>query len=241
MTATSGRNLLDSFGKSGRLGSLEKMLLGTSQWASMTCLLAWKPKATSRGHLLFRLVPSALRTEETGSGLWPTPRANDPEKRGMIANDPRNGLPAAVLHWPTPHANCFTGAGLKGTGGPNLQTAVTMFPTPRASDGEKGGPNQRFKNGQPALAAIAAMWPTPSANDNRDRGNLSSPSIQRRKAKGKQLMLSMVVSHVSGQLNPQWVEWLMGFPPEWTALDPSEMPSSPKSRKSSVARLRKVA
>lgn len=34
--------------------------------------------------------------------LWPTLRANDAEKRGEIANDPRNGLPAAVKFWPTP-------------------------------------------------------------------------------------------------------------------------------------------
>ncbi len=36
------------------------------------------------------------------SADWPTPRANDAEKRGQIANDPRNGLPAAVMHCPTP-------------------------------------------------------------------------------------------------------------------------------------------
>jgi hypothetical protein len=35
--------------------------------------------------------------------LWPTPRANDPEKRGDFdIHDPRNGLPAAVRRWPTP-------------------------------------------------------------------------------------------------------------------------------------------
>ena len=33
----------------------------------------------------------------TAVNLWPTPRANDAEKRGAIANDPRNGLPAAAL------------------------------------------------------------------------------------------------------------------------------------------------
>lgn len=37
---------------------------------------------------------------------WPTPRANDGEKRGNIGNDPRNGLPAAVL-WPTPQARDY--------------------------------------------------------------------------------------------------------------------------------------
>jgi hypothetical protein len=65
-----------------------------------------------------------------------------------------------------------------------------------------------------------AWWPTPSAEDNRDRGNLSMPCIQRRASLGKQLMLSMVVSPDNGQLNPTWVEWLMGFPLEWTALKP---------------------
>jgi hypothetical protein len=28
---------------------------------------------------------------------------------------------------------------------------------------------------------------------------------------------------VGGQLNPTWVEWLMGWPIEWTGLEPLEM------------------
>ena len=35
-----------------------------------------------------------------------------------------------------------------------------------------------------------------------------------------------------GGLNPTWVEWLMGFPLGWTVLNPSETPSSRRSRKS---------
>lgn len=34
---------------------------------------------------------------------------------------------------------------------------------------------------------------------------------------------------MTGQLNPPWVEWLMGFPIGWTDLGDSETPSSPKS------------
>jgi hypothetical protein len=37
-----------------------------------------------------------------------------------------------------------------------------------------------------------------------------------------------------GTLNPTWVEWLMGFPLGWTVLEPSETPSSRRSRKSSA-------
>jgi hypothetical protein len=62
------------------------------------------------------------------------------------------------------------------------------------------------------------LWPTPNASDHRDRGNMSNPSIQRRKEIGKQLNLSMVVHPTSGMLNPTWVEWLMGFPIGFTVL-----------------------
>ena len=41
------------------------------------------------------------RTLKFMDNLWPTPRANDSEKRGNIANDPRNGLPDSAL-WNTP-------------------------------------------------------------------------------------------------------------------------------------------
>ena len=34
-----------------------------------------------------------------------------------------------------------------------------------------------------------------------------------------------------GALNPTWVEWLMGYPLEWTALKDSVTPLSRKSRK----------
>ena len=66
------------------------------------------------------------------------------------------------------------------------------------------------------------MWPTPQAADNRDRGNLGSGAVQKRMAKGKQIMLSQSVSQISGALNPEWVEWLMGFPIGWTDLKHSE-------------------
>ena len=37
-------------------------------------------------------------------------------------------------------------------------------------------------------------------------------------------------------LNPTWVEWLMGFPLGWTALEHSATRSSRRSRKSSGGR-----
>jgi len=40
---------------------------------------------------------------------------------------------------------------------------------------------------------------------------------------------------VKWSLCPEWCEWLMGFPIGWTALEPSEIPSSPRFRKSLAA------
>lgn len=44
---------------------------------------------------------------------------------------------------------------------------------------------------------------------------------------------------VSGQLNPEWVEWLMGFPSGWSALEPSAMRSYRSRHTRSSARSRR--
>ena len=94
---------------------------------------------------------------------------------------------------------------------------INFFHTP-CTTGIDGGSSSRK-----ALRKRIAQFPTPQASDHRDRGNLSNPSIQRRLKIGKQLNLSMVVHLTSGQLNPMWVEWLMGWPIGWTDLKPLEM------------------
>jgi DNA (cytosine-5)-methyltransferase 1 len=72
---------------------------------------------------------------------------------------------------------------------------------------------------------LEETFPTPMASDNRDRGNISDPSIQRRIKLGKQISLTMAVKKEKGggSLNPRWTEWLMGFPIGHTNLKPLEM------------------
>ena len=99
-------------------------------------------------------------------------------------------------------------------------TASGLWPTPRARDGNPEGFLAGLNRDSPSLSTMAKLWPTPQASDNRDRGNLSSGAVKRRIEKGKQISLSQSVSEVSGQLNPTWVEWLMGFPIGHTDLQP---------------------
>lgn len=75
-------------------------------------------------------------------------------------------------------------------------------------------------------ATGSGFWPTPQASDNRNRGTASTPAIARRIGAGKQVMLSMCMD---GPLNPDWTEWLMGWPIGHTALKPSETAKSPNA------------
>lgn len=81
MTAISGRKCLELYGLLGLHGSSLKTsvasLLGTKAWYSSRCALIWKPQVTKSSRLLFRLSPSTLRTDVTGSGLLATPNTMD--------------------------------------------------------------------------------------------------------------------------------------------------------------------
>ena len=70
------------------------------------------------------------------------------------------------------------------------------------------------------------MWPTPNV-PNGGRSVAHAERIGRsyyHKGKKVQLGLEAVVRMAGGgQLNPDWVEWLMGWPIGWTASEPLAM------------------
>lgn len=84
---------------------------------------------------------------------------------------------------------------------------------------------------QPLVPLIAATvyssWPTPAARDHKDTGNLhltcSAAHLQDTlpRAVHRRHMMDHDGIPPSGQLNPQWVEWIMGFPAGWTDLEAS--------------------
>lgn len=101
--------------------------------------------------------------------------------RPISAND---GGACSGAPTPTVCGN-YNRKGASATSGDGLATWVgKMLPTPRASDGAKGGPNQ-LQGGKPALANIAAKWPTPKASTNRvskdsltKNGHWSAPGLE---------------------------------------------------------------
>ena len=87
---------------------------------------AFDAKGVPNGNAVERRKKGGCRNLSQEVHMWPTPTSRD-HKDGSAAacrNVPVNGLLGRAVHYPTPHANCSTGAGQRGTGGPNLQTAV---------------------------------------------------------------------------------------------------------------------
>ena len=160
MTVTSGLKCLELYRNSGPLGSLVRMLLGSSIWRSTRCTLTWKTKVTPSKRLLFRLVPLTRRTGGTEYVSW-------------AGND---------------------------------QRAIYFIPTPRAQNIKTSEKAKRESKSSPGLVDYIQMFPTPKAQncrgDGKPHGN-GGPSLD-------------VVA--GGALNPDWVEWLMGFPPGWSEV-----------------------
>lgn len=88
-----------------------------------------------------------------------------------------------------------------------------FWPTPRA-----GNPGSRpNRKGGKILAEEVKKWPTPRTTDS---NTAASKRIQNAKEGKGEFQLREAVG--GGKLNPTWVEWLMGWPSEWTDLKPSE-------------------
>ena len=148
----------------------------------------------------------------------PTTCAADAEHRGR-------GDLYAKLHnvgrqrVPTPTAKDSTDRGyfIQRDGSRTLSLAGTVrMPTPQSANARAGADltrETREDSGADDLVTAVARMPTPDARAWRSgKGRKERP--------GHAPQLEAVVG---GQLNPYWVEWLMGWPIGWTALEPLAM------------------
>lgn len=103
------------------------------------------------------------------------------------------------------------------------------LPTPVANDDNKtpeahlamkarmkGGPRKKITS----LQVWVKMWPTPRAVDYKASSTKVLKSAVKRQPHGRINLGELVNVQNSGdQLSPTWVEWLMGYPKEWTVLE----------------------
>jgi len=251
MTVTSGRKwvgLLESYNLAGQFAKMCGALL-TNQWASSAAFLTWRASATKPFHLLFQLAPSMPRTAEIESGSLhtPTSKANQTAP-SMKERDPKSW-------WRTPmaadgtHNHCLAPSVLAGKTTMTLTNQVRgvqrgLWATPRVSDTKDGRTlNERGQRVSKSsnlvfganLADQMKLWPTPATRDY--KGANSDKHLAKARGHHDQLPNAVkMVGGTGGQLNPTWVEWLMGYPIGWTDLKPSEMPSCRKSSGKSAER-----
>lgn len=148
---------------------------------------------------------------QSGDGLatknWPTARREDGESAG---NHPGavDSLTGATRNWPTPRT--LSGGGESAerkqelgrtlSGGGDLQSASENWQTPNARDwkSETGSENNTHDKTPNLSRQVYRLLPAPTIPDG-EPSSQSAPTCPRR-------------------LNPQFVEWLMGFPIGWTEL-----------------------
>jgi hypothetical protein len=193
MSATSGPSSCDSFASVNPDGSWRKTSQGYCQVMLDGSLEpfseTWPRAGMTRNGIAYQLRPLAPLTDATASGSWPTPCAEDAKN--------------------VPYQ--------KGKGGqryPMLLGAVAperMWPTPTSRDHKDGSAQACANVPVNCLLGRAVHWRTPQARDGQERG-ASSPET--REEQGHSVSLH---DQVGGQLNPTWVEWLMGYPLGWTA------------------------
>jgi len=185
-------------------------------WKTHRCLweevLPWSsvilPKwGMMRDGVLWERMTPGLPINGSESGLWPTPRAYESSESMETIQNRRErtgighiNLTAAVKSWPTPRSCSAMGAAI----------------TP-----ESAWNPDRFLNLETAVGR--ETWPTPTACMHKGS---SEASLIRRDGQSREndRLDHAVMAMDGGSLNPTWVEWLMGWPLQWTSLEP--MPSA---------------
>ena len=119
------------------------------------------------------------------------------------------------LSLPTPVSSNATSGAVIGKNDKFYQTSTGM---PRKV-------NQNGKDGSVGLGRLVQMWPTPVTRDYKDSGSQEALIRARDKRDSPGLGL-LVGAEGGGNLNPMWVEWLMGWPLGWTDLKPLETDKS---------------
>lgn len=183
------------------------------------------PKAgIAHDGVVYRQPSWERRISEIASGLWLTPAV------GMIRGEKyvpetrfRHWTEGRQVHltqqvrdprmWPTPRANKVGGYSSVRFRPTLEQTVRAQWPTPTVDDSKQvtrdSGAYQSLTRAV-RHASTPAVWPTPRAGSDTLVGGTGH----------WQMLQGTELEAGRGKLNPTWVDWLMGWIPGWTDLEP---------------------
>ena len=199
------------------------LVLGTSAKSS----LRWPKQGLMRDGVCSEQTMSVPRTDVKGSGSRlpaKTPSAADAYtgnmkkeefkfgNSGSLAQEVESGFLETHRKWPTPN----TMDSMKGRTPEELKKQATY-------NKGKWGPKLQTGNLRDAV-----MWPTPEANERNAYPRMTKTrkgvqKVEPNLAGAVKTERNSDGSPTGGQLNPNWVEWLIGWPIGWTDLKPLAM------------------
>ena len=206
-------------------------------WASFS--QTWPRWGMMRHGVCYRLNQWEPDTSETESGSprgdmaeFPTPTVNGNNNRAELSPKSGDGLNTAVRKlesWPTPQSHDAK-SGMVGSHGwdrrgvgaqKNLNDMVLRYPSPCATDhkgaGKTGTPRDRLDYAIERGETKSHMYPTPNI-DSMCGGSGSYAQIMQNPNLTDEEKRSMASGN-AGQLNPDWVEWLMFWPVGWSDIE----------------------
>jgi hypothetical protein len=187
------------------LGGLDEFLETWPQWGLMRDGECWEQ----------RTLEQTIRGTESGlSEKWATPTTMDklpPKSEQALLKEATFARPGR-----SKPANLRDQV----SNMQNWKICKERIPTPTARDGSGvRGKAAQERKGNPidTVPIYVQKYPTPVSRMWKDNGK--SPAELNRNTE-------TLATKVGGSLNPTWVEWLMGWPLEWTDLKPLETDKS---------------
>ncbi|MDF2635407.1 MAG: dcm [Pelosinus sp.] len=221
-----------------------------------SCYGACDVGASHKRERVFILAHSTSSQQQSGTKEQRILRTMSPNEREQY-NFNRSSE-ACNLMWPTPKASLRADCSCeRKRNTPDLASAVKMWPTPMVSDvytGNMKSSQQKTGSMHSVTLAQVVMWPTPTAQDGKNSAlplsqkerdsvvgavmregilwgtHTASGSVRSDKYIRDGITPTEYAKMVGGQLNPDWVECLMGFPIGWTDIEcdhPIPWPGNP--------------
>lgn len=212
----------------------------------------WPKSGSLQDGCLYRQSPLVPHIVESESSYWPTTTAQDSVGSGSAAypktptHSPGVTLSDAAKAFsdsakPTPRVGGHGQSGNHQGAMDALEPAAIQWRTPSVPHG--GGrtqmPEKRLEgghtlnldeqvlgfhrdrqvNGQASIEASGRLWMTPGAEPSGSTSKTTGRSLEKATHLTSQ---ARTVMGGTARLNPRFVEWLMGLPIGWTALEPLE-------------------